>query len=61
MSAEEIQAAMAAFQILEPEVQKGIAALIHHFDKSSTQKPLTPQEFIQEAEALLAASPNPTK
>ena len=50
MSPAEVQAAIEAFQFLAPGVQKGIAALIHHFKKA----PLTPEAFIAQAQALIA-------
>jgi hypothetical protein len=53
MTPAEIDAAIEAFNLLEPEVQKGIAALIHVLHK----KPPTAQDFIDEATALLASNP----
>lgn len=43
MTPEEIALAVQAFMQLEPEVQKGIVALVHLFHKSKTSLPvLTP-------------------
>ena len=53
MTPEEIQAALEAFQLLEPEVQKGVAGLIHLLHK----KPPTLQDYIDQANALLANIP----
>lgn len=55
MNPADVQAAIEAFQFLEPQIQKGIAALIHHFKKA----PLTPQAFIAQAQALLGPPPTP--
>lgn len=50
---EEIQLAIEAFNLLEPEVQKGVAGLIHVLHK----KPPEAQDFIDRANALLANVP----
>jgi hypothetical protein len=54
MTPAEIQAAIQAFQLLEPQAQKGIAALIHliHHTKNA-------QDYIAEAQALLDKLPPP--
>lgn len=53
MTPAEIDAAIQAFQLLEPEMQKGVAALIHVMHK----KPPTAQDFIDQATVLLANNP----
>jgi hypothetical protein len=45
----EIAAAVQAFQLLEPIVQQGIAALIHKAQK----KQLTAQDYLDQAQAIL--------
>ena len=50
MTPAEIQAAIVAFNLLEPEAQKGVAALIHLFHK----KQLTAQDYLAMAQAMLA-------
>lgn len=42
-----------AFNLLEPQIQKGIAALIHIMHG----QPKTAQDYINEANALLAKRP----
>lgn len=53
MTPAEIEAAIEAFNLLEPEVQKGVAALIHLLHKS----PPTAQDYIAQALTLLANVP----
>lgn len=55
MNPAEIQAAIEAFQLLEPEVQKGIVGLIHLLHR----KPPTAADYIAQAQRLLAAQPKP--
>lgn len=49
MSPAEIQAAILAYQLLEPEVQRGISALIH----LAHHKKLTAQDYLDQAAAIL--------
>lgn len=49
MTPEEIAALFEAFNLLEPEVQKGIAGLVHLFHK----KQLTAQDYLDQAKQLL--------
>lgn len=57
MTPEAILAAVQAFQILEPEVQRGIVALYH---LAHGTPPLTPQDYINQAIAMLAkTTPTP--
>jgi hypothetical protein len=51
----EVQAAFEAFALLEPEIQKGIAGLIHLFHKSPTAQ--TAQDFIALAQQYIADLP----
>ena len=53
MNPAEITAAIEAFQVLEPQAQAGIVALIHLLHK----KPPSAQDFINQAQALLAKVP----
>ena len=53
MTPEEIMAAIEAFNLLEPEAQKGIVALIHLFHKA----PLTAQDYLNQALLALANVP----
>jgi len=49
VSPEELNAAIAAFQVLEPMAQQGIAALIHKLHK----KELTAADYLAMAAKLL--------
>ena len=51
MGAAEIQAALAVFQILEPEAQKAIAGLVHLLH----HKQLTATDYLAQAQALINA------
>ena len=53
VSPAEIQAAIAVFNILEPQAQKVITGLIHAFHK----KQLTSQDLLDQAAKILAANP----
>jgi hypothetical protein len=49
MNPEAIEAAIQAFQLLEPAVQSGIAALIHKAHK----KQLSAQDYLDQAAAIV--------
>lgn len=51
MNPAEIEALVAAFQELEPIVQRGIAALVHALHG----QPKTAQDYLAQAQALLDA------
>jgi len=53
MTPQEIAAAIEAFNLLEPEAQKGIATLIHLVHK----KQLTAQDYLDQATAILSNKP----
>lgn len=53
MTPTEIQAAIEAFQLLEPELQRGVAGLIHLLHR----KPKMAADYLEEARALLAKQP----
>jgi hypothetical protein len=55
MNPAEVQAALVAFQALEPEVQRGIVGLIHLFHKKPADAKA--QAYLAKAAALLAAQP----
>lgn len=57
MTPEEIDLAIQAFQLLEPEVQKGIAGLIHLAHK----KQLTADDYIAAAQVLINERQAPSK
>lgn len=53
MNAAEIQVALEAFNLLEPEIQAGIVALYHLMHKNAP----TAADYIAQAQALLAKLP----
>ena len=53
MSPAEIIAAVQAFNLLEPEAQRGIVALIHVLHKKSPEA----ADYIAQAQKLLAQAP----
>ena len=53
MTPAEIEAAIQAFQLLEPQIQKEVAALIHLVHK----RQLTTQDLLDQAAKILAANP----
>jgi hypothetical protein len=56
VTAAEIQAALAVFQILEPQAQKAIAGLIHLFHQKQVG---SAADYIAAAQALLNAQSKP--
>jgi hypothetical protein len=58
MNPAELQLALQAFLLLEPEVQRGIIELVHLIDR----KPKTAADYIAEAQTVIAkaaATPTP--
>ena len=56
MTPEEIAAALEVFNLLEPEVQKGIVALIHLFRAKQTGQAMAESKYQEALAAAKAAS-----